>query len=1092
MPGLFDDVPDAPQASASAPSPRRGGGLFDDVPDAKAAEPSALSRAGDVASDVAQSAGAGIIRGAAGLVDLPQTLGWLADAGTGILARGAIRLVGGTPASDQGADTSSRSVIPPVANLPKAGDAAVHGLEAATGKLYEPQTTAGEYARTVAEFIPGAGRTVAGIAKNALIPAVASETAGQATKGTAMEPWARGAAGLAAGVGAAAAGRASAAERLFDKSFGKVGSEEVAQIQTLVADGKARGIDLTWPEAAQQILGPRRAGDLQRVVEGQGGLSEFFARRPEQIAAAGAAGLDTIAPAGASPTRVGDAARTAAQAGVAATPEGQAVIRATQAVGPRVTPAQAGEVIQREMRSVADARETKRAEQAARDYPAARDAPERAGVDRTIAVERPGEPLLQTLDPGPTPPPRFDAPADGGPATIASLAPQRQPAPPRDPAARSLSRYIAENGGIGLERGDVKAAGLDRWKQPGIGSLVRTEGGKSVDSFWREKLIEEGYLPPDMDGGAARNIHDELLGLLQQEQRGQRVYPYDWTGSDERSGFSRLRDQHKEAASRATSDVRAALTESGVDPRTVHKDVLDRAAAALMRGDATDPLDAVERTVRAAREPAPRLTSREVPTTVTEEISAPRFGQLDPQPAIDALDRQIRSAKGDVRAALEGIRRDLYEYSTDPVSGVRETDMTVEGLLHARERIDQHIAAAQEVGDHTKVRDLQVVRSSLDAQLKGVPEVAKADANFAANSRPLDPFAGNTPLGRVTARDDLTQRMQTPAEQVPGMVQGVTAARELLANATPEARRAFSGREVTRILDEARGGEGGLSAASIRTGMQRNEDVLAQLPEAQQSLARLARAYEGRALVEASPLGRIARAPHVKAAIDALFPMKPLAGAPQEVTEAVRRMATSNPAAARDLVRMHLETEFAEATQRMPGGPNQAGGAKFAARIRGNALQREGIEAGIRALPNGEAVSGGFSRLLDIMEATGQRQGVGSRTSFNNEALADLRQGGMAVEAGKMAATGGLKLPTRIKDMLDRWQLGENTDELARLMISPEGGRRLAQLATAKPGAATIALLNRLTALAARGAQSGDRSPRSEGEALEVRVRAAQ
>ncbi len=83
----------------------------------------------------------------------------------------------------------------------------------------------------------------------------------------------------------------------------------------------------------------------------------------------------------------------------------------------------------------------------------------------------------------------------------------------------------------------------------------------------------------------------------------------------------------------------------------------------------------------------------------------------------------------------------------------------------------------------------------------------------------------------------------------------------------------------------------------------------------------------------------------------------------------------------------------------------------------------------------------------------------------------------MAVEAGKIAATGGLKLPTRIKDALDRWQLGGNIDELAHLMTSPEGGRRLAQLATAKPGAATISLLNRMTTLSARGSQTGDHRP---------------
>ena len=579
-----------------------------------------------------------------------------------------------------------------------------------------------------------------------------------------------------------------------------------------------RRVSLTWAEALQQVVGPRRLGDLQRVVEGQGGLSEFFAARPGQIDAAGQAGLAAIAPASPSSARTGETVQAAARSAVAATPEGQAVIRATQAAGPRVSPDQAGQVIQREMRGVADAREAARSEQAARDYAAARAAPERIGIERTVEVERPGEPVLQTLDNGAGGPLRYDPPPQG-PDTIGSMAPKRPDAPPVAPGTKSLARFIAENGGIGLERGDVKAAGLDRFRQPGVSNLVQ-ENGKGIDNFWRERLIEEGYLPPDRDGGMARNIHDELIGLLEQEARGRRTYPWDWLGHDDRSGFGALRDEFQASASQATTDIRRALTEAGVDPKTVDKGTLDRAAAALMRGD---------------------------------------------------------------------------------------------------------------------------------------------------------------------------------------------------------------------------------------------------------------------------ELGRIAERPDVKNAIDALFPTEPVEGSAADVGAAVGAISRSNPLAARELVRTYLGTEFAAKTKDLQSGANQAGGAKFAASIRGNDLAGENIFAAIRALPDGERLAAGFSRLLDIFEATGTRQGVGSRTSFNNEALAELRKGGLGGEANKALATGGLNLPKRIAQGIEDWQAGRNVDGLAALLTTPEGGRRLADLANAKPGADTIALLNRLMVLGARGAGGGDRDAR---EALQLKVRA--
>lgn len=66
----------------------------------------------------------------------------------------------------------------------------------------EPQTTAGEFTRTAGEFLPGAaafgGLSPSNLLRFGIVPGLASEAAGQATEGTAAEPFARAGAALAA------------------------------------------------------------------------------------------------------------------------------------------------------------------------------------------------------------------------------------------------------------------------------------------------------------------------------------------------------------------------------------------------------------------------------------------------------------------------------------------------------------------------------------------------------------------------------------------------------------------------------------------------------------------------------------------------------------------------------------------------------------------------------------------------------------------------------------------------------------------------------------------------------------------------------
>lgn len=71
------------------------------------------------------------------------------------------------------------------------------------GGYYQPKTTAGHYAETVASFAPNAllPGSLAARAARVVVPGVASEAAGQATKGKPYEPLARAGGALAGGLG---------------------------------------------------------------------------------------------------------------------------------------------------------------------------------------------------------------------------------------------------------------------------------------------------------------------------------------------------------------------------------------------------------------------------------------------------------------------------------------------------------------------------------------------------------------------------------------------------------------------------------------------------------------------------------------------------------------------------------------------------------------------------------------------------------------------------------------------------------------------------------------------------------------------------
>lgn len=144
----------------------------------------------NTAMDVLKSGASGIARGAAQLAGLPGTISDAIDRGYDWMT---------------GSDSSAkRAEIMGFEGNPLSGQKVQSAMSRATGGAteYQPKTTAGEYAATAGEFLPGAaafgGASAGNLAKFGLLPAAASETAGQATKGTAAEPYARTVAALAA------------------------------------------------------------------------------------------------------------------------------------------------------------------------------------------------------------------------------------------------------------------------------------------------------------------------------------------------------------------------------------------------------------------------------------------------------------------------------------------------------------------------------------------------------------------------------------------------------------------------------------------------------------------------------------------------------------------------------------------------------------------------------------------------------------------------------------------------------------------------------------------------------------------------------
>lgn len=213
----------------------------------------------DTFADTVKSLGSGAVQGVTGLVGLPGTVEQLGRMGINYAAK----TFGG----------ATDNVVSPQPALATGQDVKTMVENNITGKLHEPQSTAGKYAKTIGEFAPGAlfpGGLAQRVIGNVVAPAVASEAAGQATEGTSLEPWARVGGALAGGMAPNMIGRALTPAPSNAVRQGHVNTLRNEGVTDLTAGQVTGAMPLRWMEAATldtPMTGARLPTMMERQAE---------------------------------------------------------------------------------------------------------------------------------------------------------------------------------------------------------------------------------------------------------------------------------------------------------------------------------------------------------------------------------------------------------------------------------------------------------------------------------------------------------------------------------------------------------------------------------------------------------------------------------------------------------------------------------------------------------------------------------------------------------------------------------------------------------------------------------------------------------
>lgn len=214
----------------------------------------AVDTPGERLGELIRGGGTGFMRGSAQLAGLPGTIGDLLNTG----AVNATNALFGTDLQTTQEATGAPGLL--------SGQNIQDALAAATGGASEFRApgVAGDYAATIGEFLPGALGGPSTMLRYGVLPGAASEAAGQATEGTALEPYAR-------------TGAAIGASLLASRPGAFVGDDETARMANVLREA---GVDVTTGQGTGSQALMRMEGRLQATDKQ---LEDFTAATMRQL-----------------------------------------------------------------------------------------------------------------------------------------------------------------------------------------------------------------------------------------------------------------------------------------------------------------------------------------------------------------------------------------------------------------------------------------------------------------------------------------------------------------------------------------------------------------------------------------------------------------------------------------------------------------------------------------------------------------------------------------------------------------------------------------------------------------------------------------
>lgn len=195
--------------------------------------------------------------------------------------------------------------------------------------------------------------------------------------------------------------------------------------------------------------------------------------------------------------------------------------------------------------------------------------------------------------------------------------------------------------------------------------------------------------------------------------------------------------------------------------------------------------------------------------------------------------------------------------------------------------------------------------------------------------------------------------------------------------------------------------------------------------------------------LKGGPVGIIAEGGN---AAETLMPRNPVNLYPADIKRTAELLRRKDPSALPEWTRQQLEAEFNKSARNLQSGANETAGPKFAASVAGNKQQRENLKTLVTETGGMQAWQG-FDRLLDVMEAQGQRLAPNSATAFNEMARQELGGGVLTKVATPLT-------PSRLTKGLEQFQMGNNAQALAKMLVDPNAVEQLKELARTGPRSA--------------------------------------